>query len=153
MSDIGHNFHSIIIRDAVVQDIETILAIERDSYVDPWGEESFRYLMFQKNGIAIVAAQQFPIGYAFGRVTLDEGELLNLAVSKPYRKRNLGRAILNEFLNRCWKLGANKVYLEVRVKNTAAIQLYRSAGFIIEGRRNKYYQDGEDAFIMKLIKQ
>lgn len=153
MSNFGLNVHSIVIRDANEQDLETILSIERDSYADPWGEESFRYLMFQANGIAIVAAQQFPIGYAFGRVVLDDGELLNLAISRAFRNRKVGRAILNEFLSRCWKKGAKNVYLEVRVKNVPAIQLYRSAGFVIEGRRKQYYQDGEDAFIMKLTKK
>lgn len=138
------------IRDATLHDLETVLTIERDSYPDPWGEESFRFLMMQEKGIALVGAFQYPVGYAFGRVSADEAELLNLAVSRQYRKRNVGRFILAEFLRRCWRLGAENVYLEVRVHNAGAVQLYRTTGFSIVGRRKEYYQDGEDAFIMKL---
>jgi [ribosomal protein S18]-alanine N-acetyltransferase len=143
----------MVLRDATIADMETILTIERDSYPDPWGEESFRFLLQQQQGIGVVGAFRFPVGYAFGRVTLDEAELLNLAVTKAYRKRNVGRAILTEFLRRCWRFGAERVFLEVRVHNSGAIQLYRSAGFSIIGRRKEYYQNGEDAFIMQLNRQ
>lgn len=145
-------FQGIVIRNATEQDLETILSIEREAYPDPWGEESFRFLMNQTKGIAIVAAQRFPIGYAFGRVMEDEGELLNLAVSRSYRLRNVAKAVLNEFLTQCWSCGAQTVYLEVRVRNEGAIKLYRNSGFVIDGRRKQYYQNGEDAFIMKITK-
>ncbi len=144
--------NQLSIRDAVPDDMETILTVERDAYRDPWGEESFRILMTIPKGIALVAAFRFPVAYAFGRVTVDEGELLNLAVARQYRKRNVGRMLLNGFLQRCWQYGAAKVFLEVRVGNSGAVQLYRSAGFSIVGRRKEYYQDGEDAFIMQLPK-
>lgn len=139
----------MILRNADPADMEAILAIERDSYRDPWGEESFNFLL-RHGGIGVVAAYRFPIGYAFGRVTVDEAELLNLAVSRVYRKKNIGRAILNEFLQACWRKGAQKVFLEVRVGNASAVHLYRSTGFDIISRRKQYYQDGEDAFIMQL---
>jgi ribosomal-protein-alanine N-acetyltransferase len=39
--------------------------------------------------------------------------------------------------------------LEVRVSNLAAQALYRTHGFQIAGRRDRYYtDDGEDAYIM-----
>jgi [ribosomal protein S18]-alanine N-acetyltransferase len=142
--------NQMVVRDATPDDMETILTVERDSYRDPWGEESFRILMSVPKGIAVVASFRFPIAYAFGRVTMDEAELLNLAVSRQFRKRNVGRLLLHEFLQRCWKLDAAQVFLEVRVGNSGAVQLYRSAGFSIVGRRKEYYQDGEDAFIMRL---
>ena len=142
--------NQLVIRDAVPEDMEVILTVERDAYRDPWGEESFRLLMGIPKGLAVVAAFRFPVAYAFGRVTMDEGELLNLAVARQFRKRNVGRLVLHEFLLRCWHYSAEKVFLEVRVGNSGAVQLYRSAGFSIVGRRKQYYQDGEDAFIMRL---
>ncbi len=142
--------NQMVIRNAATEDMETILTVERDAYRDPWGEESFRLLMTMPGGIALVAAFRFPIAYAFGRVAADEAELLNLAVGKAYRKRNVGRLLLNEFIQRCWRQNAANVFLEVRVGNISAVHLYRSTGFSIVGRRKQYYQDGEDAFIMKL---
>jgi ribosomal-protein-alanine N-acetyltransferase len=44
--------------------------------------------------------------------------------------------------------GAESMSLEVRVSNKAALKLYRSCGFKIQGLRKKYYQNNEDAYIM-----
>jgi ribosomal-protein-alanine N-acetyltransferase len=41
-----------------------------------------------------------------------------------------------------------RMTLEVRPSNTAALGLYGKFGFHIEGRRPRYYSDGEDALIM-----
>ena len=49
--------------------------------------------------------------------------------------------------------GAERVYLEVRPSNPAAIALYHSEGFNEIGRRPRYYpaKDGrEDAIVMAL---
>ncbi|RLE74023.1 MAG: ribosomal-protein-alanine acetyltransferase, partial [Thermoprotei archaeon] len=38
--------------------------------------------------------------------------------------------------------------LEVRISNTAAINLYKKLGFNIEKRLKNYYPDGEDCYVM-----
>jgi ribosomal-protein-alanine N-acetyltransferase len=40
------------------------------------------------------------------------------------------------------------VMLEVRVSNTDAQNLYRRAGFMVVQRIGKYYNNGEDCFLM-----
>jgi ribosomal-protein-alanine N-acetyltransferase len=47
--------------------------------------------------------------------------------------------------------GCQEVFLEVRVSNFPAQNLYRSLDFTAIGIRTKYYSDGEDAIIMKKI--
>ena len=44
--------------------------------------------------------------------------------------------------------GATRAFLEVRATNSAAIALYREAGFRETGRRTRYYADGDDALLM-----
>ncbi len=44
----------------------------------------------------------------------------------------------------------DSVLLQVRVSNSAAIQLYRKFGFTEEGKVRRYYPDGEDALAMYL---
>ena len=39
--------------------------------------------------------------------------------------------------------------LEVRAGNVAAQQLYGAAGFMQDGRRPRYYPDGEDALLLR----
>ena len=46
--------------------------------------------------------------------------------------------------------GVRKIFLEVRISNTAAIRLYETCGFEQVGERKKYYSDPvEDALVMK----
>jgi ribosomal-protein-alanine N-acetyltransferase len=41
------------------------------------------------------------------------------------------------------------VGLEVRASNTAAQSLYEDMGFVYDGINKGYYDDGEDAYLMK----
>ena len=44
--------------------------------------------------------------------------------------------------------GASECYLEVRISNDAAINLYSKLGFKKVKRNYGYYMDGEDAWVM-----
>ena len=44
--------------------------------------------------------------------------------------------------------GAGKVFLEVRVSNSAAMKLYLKCGFAGVYARTRYYPDGEDCLVM-----
>ena len=56
------------------------------------------------------------------------------------RGRRVGRALLDACLAWSNDVGAHKVSLEVWPHNDAAIRLYRSAGFEIEGRKRRHYR-------------
>ncbi len=61
-----------------------------------------------------------------------------IMISKDYRNRGIGRLLLSELLN--WATHnpyIEKVSLGVFSTNTRAIALYRSLGFIEEGRKIK----------------
>jgi ribosomal-protein-alanine N-acetyltransferase len=46
--------------------------------------------------------------------------------------------------------GADRLFLEVRPSNVAAVRMYERAGFTHVRRRRRYYEDGEDADVMAL---
>lgn len=86
--------------------------------------------------------------------TLDELEILNLAVRPEERRKGFGRRILGMALQVARKMGMQKVLLEVRVGNHAAIGLYQDSGFRQVGVRPCYYTDtGEDALIYVCLLQ
>jgi ribosomal-protein-alanine N-acetyltransferase len=84
-----------------------------------------------------------------------EAQLLNLSVVPDARRGGLGGALLAQFLDDAHRLGAEQVFLEVRVTNTPAIKLYEREGFERIGRRTAYYpaadEDAarEDALVMR----
>lgn len=59
---------------------------------------------------------------------------LGVGVARPYRYRGLGRRLVGRCLNMAREYGMEKVELEVFADNEIAIALYRSFGFIEEGR-------------------
>ncbi|MFU8841904.1 MAG: GNAT family N-acetyltransferase [Nitriliruptoraceae bacterium] len=88
------------------------------------------------------------LGAAIGQVLLDEGHVIDLAVAPTARGQGIGRRLLEELLAGLRARGAVAHTLEVRPGNRAALGLYRASGFVVEGRRPRYYPDGEDALLL-----
>lgn len=78
-----------------------------------------------------------------------EAELLRIAVDPAHRGRGLGRLLLEASQRDLEAEGLVHLFLEVRVSNAAAIQLYRTCGWKPCGRRPGYYPDGEDAALFQ----
>ena len=88
-----------------------------------------------------------PHGFALGRLMVDEAELLTFAVAPERRRGGIGRRLFEGFEAEAVKRGAQRAFLEVASGNTAAISLYRNAGYTEVGRRPGYYA-GQDALIL-----
>jgi len=76
---------------------------------------------------------------------------LGLMVAAPYRRRGIGRALLEQAVRWARECGVRKLELHVFPWNTPALRLYESFGFVQEGvRRGHYVRDGEevDAILM-----
>lgn len=77
------------------------------------------------------------------------GHLVSIAVLAPYRNRGIGSRLLAESIKIVRDIyGAVSMYLEVRVSNIVAINLYEKFGFKKVRIARSYYSDGEDAYIM-----
>jgi ribosomal-protein-alanine N-acetyltransferase len=91
-----------------------------------------------------------PVGYIVGRAAVDQGEILNLGVALPARRRGVGSALVRRLLDDFAAHGVQSAFLEVRESNRAAQELYESFGFITVGRRRRYYQrPREDAVVLR----
>lgn len=127
--------------------------LEKRCFSLPWsekqclgalGQKAFAaFGLFGENGLA---------AYISIYHSVPEMEILNLAVAPERRRQGLGRRVLLMVLQVARKMGMQKVSLETRQNNAAAIALYESAGFVTVGRRPRYYPDtGEDALIQEFV--
>jgi ribosomal-protein-alanine N-acetyltransferase len=81
-----------------------------------------------------------------------ECELENMAVDPVWRRRGLGRRLVETVLAWCQERNALQLSLEVRASNSAALGLYATMGFQPVGRRFQYYtQPVEDAVRMTWV--
>jgi len=78
-------------------------------------------------------------GFALTRTTLDEGELLLLAVRPRLRGRGVGSALLRSVIADARERSVKKLHLEVRAGNDAT-RLYTRERFEKIGERPGYYR-------------
>jgi len=139
------------LRRATLQDIEKVVEIEKTSYTFPWTQPLFlreldnpvsRFFVWDKEGTVV--------GYTCYWVVEDEAYLANIALDPSWRGLGLGRMLLKSSMERLKREGAQEVVLEVRQGNKTALALYRSVGFRVVGKRPRHYEDGEDAWVMRL---
>ena len=142
----------MIIRRMSAADIPFAAEIERLCFVHPWSEQSINEEMSKENSVFLMAFEdETPIGYVGLSTILDEGYMGNLGVVEEYRRKGIGRALMNELINECKAMDSAFVTLEVRASNTPAVKLYESLGFTEAGRRKNYYKEPlEDAILMTL---
>ena len=140
----------MLIRPWKYEDILRISEMEKECFPkEPWSfkmlassfdTESFTGLIAEDGGEVL--------GYGGITVAADSADIENVAVTEAYRRGGVATAILNALCNGAKEKGAEKVFLEVRVSNSAAMSLYLKNGFKGVYARTRYYSDGEDCLVM-----
>ncbi|SEN75421.1 GNAT family N-acetyltransferase [Actinacidiphila rubida] len=80
----------------------------------------------------------------------DTAWILSLGVEEPWRKKGYGRRLLSQCLRDLADRDLREIRLSVEPGNDAAVQLYRSLGFVPAVTRADYLGPGEDRLIMAL---
>lgn len=115
----------------------------------PWSADEFAELLSDNSVICDFSER----GFIFGRVMLDEAELLTVAVAPDARRAGVGAGLTDRFHEMAMKRGARTAFLEVADTNDAAKSLYRRCGYKQVGLRKGYYREPTgariDAVVMK----
>ena len=140
----------MIVRAWEEKDISSIAEIEQKSFADPWSEgmlaDCLRFPIYH----TFLAEEGGQVcGYGCLIVLFEDAELANIAVSPTHRKQGVGKLLMEQMHAYAKGLGAERMLLEVRVSNEAAIRLYERYGYERYGIRENYYADGEDAYLMQ----
>ena len=140
------------VRNAALDDLDAICALEDTSFSDPWSREAFegafesricRFLVAEDGGAVI--------GYALFSVLYEDAEIMSIAVDPAKRRLGAGSAMLQEIIECAKAAQAQMLFLEVRDSNEAAREMYLRAGFEELRRIKRYYRRPvEDAIVMRL---
>jgi len=139
-----------IIRPMEKKDIVQVTEIEKSIYSIPWSANSFIEASENDNNIYLVCIENDVVtGYCGLWTVLGEGNITNIAVTNTHRGKGYGRALLKELENRGREKAVSKYFLEVRLSNVIAQNLYYSLEYEKIGiRKNFYERPAEDAIIM-----
>ena len=132
-----------------------VLPIERSAYEHPWTHGNFADSLRAGYQAQLLCAGAEVLGYFVAMRGVDEVHLLNLTVAPHWQRQGWGRLMLEALATWARGQGAQWLWLEVRVGNERARQVYESAGFRRVGERRDYYPSGpggrrEDAIVMSL---
>ena len=120
---------------------------------DPWDAAALERILALSGGFGYLASQgDAPTGFILARDLGGEVEILSLGVLPAWRRRGIGRALLDAVVAEAPRRRAGSLVLEVATENAAARELYAACGFAQVGRRPRYYRrpDGRaDALILR----
>jgi [ribosomal protein S18]-alanine N-acetyltransferase len=141
----------LVVEPMRMADVPTVHEIERLSFSTPWPAHAFEQELTGNRMARYLIARAGEQVVGFGGIWLmvDEAHITTFGVHPEWRRRGVGRQLLIALVELSEQMRASRMTLEVRAGNQAAQELYRRFGFIVAGRRARYYtDDGEDALIM-----
>ena len=137
-----------MIRIARLSDLQEIIKIENDSFMDPWPEIAFKSEFNSKSARSYVyLLNETVIGYLFCWYIRNEIYINNIAVNSEYRRMGIGRKMI-KYIKNNFSNNVKKIHLEVKSSNIPAVEFYRSEDFYYTSTRKKYYSDNSDALLL-----
>ncbi len=134
-----------------------VARIEKLAYAHPWHEGNFAdSLRAGYHAQMLVVGNEEPrlLGYFVAMKGVDEVHLLNITVAPEHQGQGLARLMLDALVLWSRQMLAEWLWLEVRISNTHARDIYKHYGFKEVGTRRNYYPLSafrrEDAVVMSL---
>lgn len=143
----------VLIRKMIHADLEEVIEIDQVSFSLPWPKRSFQYELDENftSRCWVAEVDGRIAAMMVGWMIIDELHVATIATHPDYRGQGIGKKVLVHALLAARKEGLIRAFLEVRQTNEVALNMYRSLGFIEDGRRKEYYKDNnEDAILMSL---
>ncbi len=134
--------------------LDEVMRVEQRTYAHPWTRGNFIDALHSGYQAQMLMADDHVLGYFVAMKGVDEVHLLNITVAPEFQGQGWARVMLDAL--DIWARGqqAEWLWLEVRVGNARAMQVYESHGYRRVGQRKNYYPAGsgqrEDAVVMSL---
>jgi len=141
----------VIIRKFQPSDFQWVIDIERKVFNE---HDPYLYMQFYETypeTFIVAEINGIIVGYVAGFMASEGvGRIFSLAVHPSYQRRSVGSHLLKEMINLFREMGILEIILEVRSNNFKAKRFYERHGFFQFGIAEKYYNDAENACLMKM---
>lgn len=132
--------------------LDAVLAVEQRAYSHPWTRGNFTDALASGYQAQVLVAGEHLLGYFVAMMGVDEVHLLNITVTPEFQRQGWARVLLDALALWSRGRGAQWLWLEVRMSNLRAQQVYEAHGFRRVGERKRYYPAAhgqrEDAVVM-----
>jgi len=144
--------HSVVTEgDFILFDIEDFDLTEEQElkWIDSFREPEGKLLLVAEVAGKMVGILAFQAGE---RKRIRHRGILGIIIAKEYREVGIGRALMERLIR--WATEhpvIEKVCLAVLADNTRAINLYKSLGFVEEGRRPREVRFSKDRYVDDIL--
>ena len=139
----------MLIRNWEKEDNQAVTDLEQICFAYPWTCKMVAEMQEQASFLGVVAEIEGEvIGYAGAIYCLNQADIALVAVKPEFRRNGIAQKLINQLEQLLLQKGVTDVFLEVRISNTPARELYKRMGFSEISIRKKYYEDSEDAIVM-----
>lgn len=151
---------SIVVRKFELKYIDQVMEINKNTLPENYPESFFRTIYSELPSAFLIAEVNGElVGYTMARIErglshysifhrAKKGHTVSIAIKPKYRKKGFATKLLKESMAAMIRQGVNELFLEVRVSNDAAVNLYKSVGFEVLKEIRHYYRDFEAAYLM-----
>ncbi len=124
-----------------ISHIPELARLETECFSSPWSENALSQELENQNSHFLVAFSDRVLGYIGVQEICSEAYITNIAVFNEFRKKGIGRKLLDSAINGAKSRNCEFITLEVRESNKNAIALYESENFEIAGLRKNFYTE------------
>ena len=151
---------STIIRRFELKDLDQVININKETLPENYPERFFRTIFAElPSAFQVCQLDGIILGYTMARIETGlshysifhrakKGHTVSIAVKPAYRRKGIAKRLLKESITAIINQGATELFLEVRVTNIAAVNLYKTLEFEIIKEIRHYYRDHESAYLM-----
>jgi ribosomal-protein-alanine N-acetyltransferase len=156
-----NNIENIENKDLLNYAINEVFNIHLEASKTNWSRKLFEDELKKENSVFLLSyynnnnnLKEFNLnsnitGLIIFYFVLDEMHILDITISKAMQSRGIGSYLLNYTIYKFADKNIKLIFLEVRVSNSRAINLYKKLGFKTFMVRKNYYDDnGENALCM-----
>ena len=146
---------SLRIERAKVQDLDAMYKIEKECFTsEAYSKRQISHFVQSSNAVSFVAKRDneivgFIIGFIEKHDGITLGHVVTIDVLPKHRRIGMGVKLLDELEQIFLKKGVKISFLEVRIDNEAARELYRKKGYTDLEPLENYYAKGKHGLRMK----
>lgn len=142
-----------LIRRAGIDDLEVLAGLVKRCISEGWGERAVAGALVARGARTWMAfADARPAapatGFVLARRIVDLLEIDLVGVAPGARRQGVAARLLADLIEGESGSGLVEARLELSAANAAAAGLYAGLGFVVVGRRPRYYRDGSDALLL-----
>ena len=135
---------AITIKPVTIKDLEILYKIEEECFTkEAFTKKQIRNLLQNSNAISLIVQTNgetagFIIGLTYPNNKARIGHVITIDIAIKHRRKRIGTRLLNGLERKFVRKGVETCYLEVRIDNVVARELYRRQGYK-ETKQLKYY--------------